>query len=151
MDATPTDDVVIGLYRVLADLVVLAQKAQGFHWNVESPAFWSYHGLFGEVYVVVSGDIDRVAEHIRALGSKTPTTLLAFTKLSNITESQLPGTAAEQVAELLADTVIAAKQQATVLANAAALGTPGGESTVQVLGDLLEHNGRCQYLLRSSR
>jgi starvation-inducible DNA-binding protein len=138
------------LFKVLADLFVFSQKSQAFHWNVTSPTFFAYHGLFGRVYDESSGQIDRVAEHIRSLGSRVPATFAAFLSLSSVKEGVTSVPAPEMVATLLADARTVSVDLQACLAVAAELETPGGEATVQVMGDLLELFGTFIYLLSSS-
>lgn len=74
------------LEQVLADEYVLYTKTRNYHWNVEGPHFSEYHKLFGEQYAALDDDIDQIAERIRALGAKTPSTLAEFGKRSKIEE-----------------------------------------------------------------
>ena len=61
-------------------------KAHTFHWNVEGPNFAEYHGFLGNFYDSVFDQTDSIAEHIRALGSYTPTSLSRMIELSKIDE-----------------------------------------------------------------
>lgn len=59
-------------------------KAHSFHWNVEGPNFAEYHNFLGAFYEGVFANTDPIAEHIRALGSYAPTTLLRMMELSKV-------------------------------------------------------------------
>lgn len=59
-------------------------KAHSFHWNVEGPNFTEYHNFLGAFYEGVFANTDPIAEHIRALGSYAPTTLLRMMELSKV-------------------------------------------------------------------
>lgn len=59
-------------------------KAHTFHWNVEGPNFAEYHGFLGTFYEAVFDQTDSIAEHIRALGSYTPTSLARMLELSKV-------------------------------------------------------------------
>jgi starvation-inducible DNA-binding protein len=61
-------------------------KAHNFHWNVEGPNFAEYHGFLGNFYEAVFDQTDSIAEHIRALGSYTPTTLGRMMELSKVVD-----------------------------------------------------------------
>jgi starvation-inducible DNA-binding protein len=92
------------LGRILADQHVLYTKTQNYHWNVTGEDFSQYHKLFGEQYEALAGDIDEVAERIRALGGKVPATLGEFVRASRLKEH--PGKypkASAMIANLLSD------------------------------------------------
>lgn len=89
---------------VLADAYTLAVKTHGFHWNVEGPLFPQLHELFGKQYEALLESADAVAERIRALGEKAPSSFAQFGRISNINESTKSElTAQAMVAALLAD------------------------------------------------
>lgn len=66
------------LKTLLSDVVTFYFMAHGYHWNVEGPDFYQYHGLFGEVYADAYGSIDPIAENMRKLGAYAPFDLKAF-------------------------------------------------------------------------
>ena len=72
------------LKSLLADSVTMYFVAQGFHWNVEGPDFYQYHGLFQEIYEDVYSSIDPLAEDIRKLGEYAPFTLSKFSDLRTV-------------------------------------------------------------------
>ena len=74
------------LGSVLCDEFVLYAKTRNYHWNVVGPHFVEYHLIFEEQYGQLSDDIDEIAERIRSLGFKTPSTLAEFQKNSQIKE-----------------------------------------------------------------
>ena len=53
---------------LLADLKVYEQNLQGLHWLVKGPNFFALHTLYGDMYGIVGGQVDEVAEKIRAMG-----------------------------------------------------------------------------------
>lgn len=106
--------------RLLADVAVYKIKTQYYHWNVEGPDFMQYHGLFGDVYTAADGDVDTVAEHIRALGAYAPGSLSRFQSLTSIAdEDTVPG-ALEMVSRTYADNqkIIASAKAAHAAAEA---------------------------------
>ena len=76
------------LTKVLADTVVFYFKAHSFHWNVTGSNFPQYHEFFGNVYEQVYGNVDRIAEEIRALGSMAPKNLSSLIAVSSLTENR---------------------------------------------------------------
>lgn len=81
-------DQLIGLLRqYLANSVVLASTAHGFHWNVEGPLFEEYHELFGNFYEDIDGTVDTIAEWMRAFDVQAPYTLQQFLDAQNIGET----------------------------------------------------------------
>ncbi len=61
-------------------------KAHNFHWNVEGPNFAEYHNFLGAFYEAVFDQTDSIAEHIRASGSYTPTSLGRMMELSKVVD-----------------------------------------------------------------
>jgi starvation-inducible DNA-binding protein len=77
--------VALELSKLLADEYVLFTKTKEAHWNVEGIDFYDKHKLFDEQAEQLSGTIDAVAERIRSLGHKVPSTLNAFLELTHLT------------------------------------------------------------------
>ena len=80
-------------------------KAHFFHWNVEGPNFPQYHEFFSDLYSDVFGAVDNIAEHIRALESYAPGSLVRFSSLSIIPDQIDPVPAPEMFTLLMADNV----------------------------------------------
>jgi starvation-inducible DNA-binding protein len=80
-------------------------KAHFFHWNVEGPNFPQYHEFFSDLYTDVFGAVDNIAEHIRALESYAPGSLVRFSSLSIIQDQIDPVPAPEMFTLLMADNV----------------------------------------------
>lgn len=74
------------LENILADEYVLYTKTRNYHWNVVGPHFSEYHKTFEEQYDGLSDDVDDIAERIRSLGFKAPSTLSEFQEKSRIKE-----------------------------------------------------------------
>lgn len=66
------------LKTLLADTVTFYFMAHGYHWNVEGPDFYQYHGLFSDIYEDVYGSIDPLAENLRKIGEYAPFDLSAY-------------------------------------------------------------------------
>jgi starvation-inducible DNA-binding protein len=78
------DDLTDSLKSCLANSFAFYLKAQGFHWNVEGPDFFQYHGLFEKIYTEVYESIDAFAELIRTLDDFAPGTLTELKNLSTL-------------------------------------------------------------------
>jgi starvation-inducible DNA-binding protein len=74
------------LSRLLADTYTLYLKTHGYHWNVEGPHFQSLHIQFMDQYTEMWTAVDELAERIRALGHKTPSSYAQFMALATIKE-----------------------------------------------------------------
>lgn len=77
-------EVAEALGDVLSDAFRLYINAQGLHWNVEGPMFYSLHKLTEEQYRSIADSLDDIAERIRALGLPAPESLKEFDERSAI-------------------------------------------------------------------
>lgn len=91
------------LGAALANTYVLYAKVQGFHWNVTGPMFFSIHKSTEEQYEDLAGSIDEIAERIRAIGFKSPTTLSRFIQDADVKEEPSNPEASEMVRILVHD------------------------------------------------
>jgi len=104
LEKAARDGVIDLLQTLLSDLYVLAAKTRAAHWGVGGLHFHSFHELFGEQYSAIDGEIDDVAERIRALGGfpvGSAGGLLAGARLQDIDVVRRP--VGDLVALLLAD------------------------------------------------
>ena len=99
------DKLIEDMKRLLADVYAYGLKAQNYHWNVEGPNFMEYHALFADVYNKASGDVDTVAEHIRALDAYAPGSLGRFKELTSIQDETTIPVAIVQCLEPFARTL----------------------------------------------
>ena len=88
---------------LVATMFAFRIKAQFYHWNIEGPDFIQYHKFLGDLYEQVDGNIDDVAEHIRALGSYSPGSFQRFKELSKIKDEDSIPNALEMLNRLLSD------------------------------------------------
>lgn len=86
------------LKTLLANTVALTFRAQGYHWNVEGPDFYQYHGLFADIYEDLVASIDPLAENIRKLGDYAPYRLERLEDLTSLPEKSVD-TSAKAMAE----------------------------------------------------
>jgi starvation-inducible DNA-binding protein len=78
-----------GLSHYLADLNLLYIKLHNLHWNVVGEGFFCLHHKTQELYEAIGEKLDRVAEHIRAMGLVPPASMEEYLHLATIRE--LPG------------------------------------------------------------
>ncbi len=136
------------LSDVMADQYVLYTKTRNYHWNVTGEDFSQYHKLFEEQYSAIDEDIDDVAERIRALGGKTPATLVEFVKAATLKEH--PGkypSAKAMIANLLADheAVIRSLRKAIEVCDSV-----DDDGTEDFLTQLMEKHEKTAWMLRAT-
>jgi len=78
------EKVVALLNARLADATDLTLAAKQAHWNVKGPNFIALHELFDEVYTLVAGHVDLIAERAVQLGGNADGTLQAAAKNSSL-------------------------------------------------------------------
>jgi starvation-inducible DNA-binding protein len=91
------------LQRVFASEFSFYLKTANFHWNVEGQLFYELHLMFERIYNEVLESIDTYAEELRALQITTPASLSAFSRLTYISDENMPGDWKSMVQELLMD------------------------------------------------
>ncbi|MGE0154639.1 MAG: Dps family protein [Reyranellaceae bacterium] len=97
------------LGAALANTYVLYAKVQGFHWNVTGPMFYSVHKSTEEQYEDLAASIDEIAERIRAIGFKAPTTLARYVREADVKEEADNPEAADMIRMLVHDHEAVAK------------------------------------------
>ena len=135
------------LDSILSDEYVLYTKTRNYHWNVVGSHFSDYHKAFEEQYEALSGDVDEIAERIRALGFKVSSSLSEFQKNSQIKEH--PGEypdANTMVSNLLNDHEALIQ---TIRKNIPVCDKYGDVGTEDFLTGLLEKHEKTAWMLRS--
>jgi starvation-inducible DNA-binding protein len=89
--------------KVLADAFVFYFKAHSFHWNVVGKDFPQLHDFFGNIYLAVFANVDRLAEEIRALDAMAPMNLATLLSEAAIMENKSTLDGMSMVAALAAD------------------------------------------------
>lgn len=117
------DELSQALKIVLANHYAYSLKAQNFHWNVEGPDFYQYHGLFNTIYSEVYDSIDAIAERIRTIGAYAPGSFGRYTELSQIEDQVEIPTSRDMIEKLLADISVV-------------------QTSIKVCYDLAEQNGQ---------
>jgi starvation-inducible DNA-binding protein len=81
------DELQTALKKVLANTFVMYFKTHTYHWNVEGMFFPQLHEFFGNLYEELYSAVDPIAEHLRAMDSYTPVSLVELTGLSTVMET----------------------------------------------------------------
>lgn len=135
------------LANLLADEVALYVATRGAHWNVVGPNFGALHSFFESQYEALDDILDDVAERMRSLGSKAPSTVAAYAKAKSIDDTA--GEAASAVAmieKLLAahEAITRSLRKSTEVADEA-----GDSGTEDFLVSLMEIHEKMAWMLRS--
>jgi starvation-inducible DNA-binding protein len=144
-----TRSVAFKLLEILSSQNVLYAKLRNYHWNVRGPLFGELHKFFEKLYEEIAGDIDRVAERIRALDEFTPATLTEFLENSSI-KDEVPGrypTAKEMVSNLVDDYETLINQIKAAIVDIQA--KYADEVTANMLIELAERYEKDRWMLKS--
>jgi starvation-inducible DNA-binding protein len=137
------------LSQTLAEEYLLMLKTQNFHWNVEGPLFYSLHKLFEEQYTFLAGQVDEVAERIRALGEKAPGSYHEFLKISKVEEAPVERINAGKMIEVLTqDHENIVKRLDVFRAQA---GEADDNTTVAIYDELISFHQKAAWMIRSHR
>lgn len=132
--------------KVLADAFAFRLKAQYYHWNIEGPDFAQYHKFLGKLYEKADGDIDDIAEHIRALGAYAPGSFKRYQELSTIEDEDAVPAALEMINRISNDHK---KVHASLMAAHAVADEQGQRGVVNFLEGLIDDNEKTQWMLNS--
>lgn len=141
------EELIESLKKALADTFALYFKAHSFHWNVEGPDFIQYHGLFGDVYDQAFGEVDTIAEHIRALDAYAPSSLGQMRALSSIQEEAVPSDAVSMVRRLYDANNMVIVSLLKAYQSAEAANEVGVSNFLQ---DLIDKHQKTGWMLRST-
>lgn len=135
------------LGSALADTFAFYLKAHMFHWNVEGPNFPQYHALFKDLYEDTHGAADDLAEKIRTLGVKAPTTVEDLLGPTSVDLKMVPEDAACMI-RCLVDAnqiVVTSLDEAMTLAESS--GQPGIANFLQ---GRLDQHGKWGWMLQAT-
>jgi starvation-inducible DNA-binding protein len=135
------------LKTILGTNFALYLKAHGYHWNIEGSNFPQYHDFLENFYTDIFAQTDSIAEHIRALDSYAPGSLVRMLELADIQESSTVLDAMSMMRDLYSDNerLIIHLRAGIVAADAA------GEPAVgNFLQDLLDAHQKKAWMLRST-
>ena len=134
------------LKHLLSNSYAFVIKAQQFHWNVEGPNFAEYHGFLGTFYEAVFDQTDLIAEHIRALNSYAPTSLVRMMELSKVNDLAAIPSPLIMMSELASDNDKYIMELRTGIALADAADEPAVGNFLQ---DLLDAHQKHGWMLKS--
>lgn len=75
------------LKTILGTNFALYLKSHGYHWNIEGSNFPQYHDFLEGFYTDLWNQTDSIAEHIRALNSYAPGSMVRMLELADIQEA----------------------------------------------------------------
>jgi starvation-inducible DNA-binding protein len=130
----------------LADIYGLYLKTQVFHWNVTGTGFYQLHLLFEKQYEEIEGEIDEVAERIRALGFFIEGSFSAFKKTMKGKEEEKALNAEDMLKSLTAghELVIEQGRYISKLAD-----SQHDYATVDMLGRRMAMHEKAAWMLKS--
>ena len=134
------------LKTILGTNFALYLKAHGYHWNIEGSNFPQYHDFLGDLYTSIFEQTDPLAEHLRALNSYAPGSLVRMLELADIQEATNIPDAMAMMRDLYADNErfivhLRAGIAAAEMANEPAVGN--------FLQDILDAHQKHGWMLRS--
>jgi starvation-inducible DNA-binding protein len=135
------------LKNALADTYALYIKTQNYHWNVTGPNFPALHLLFESQYEDLAEAVDLIAERIRALGSKTPTSFTVFNDAKTISDGDENADWTTMVKNLADDQLAINKTLNKAMSAAKA---EDDEATINLLADRLTLHDKNHWMLKAS-
>ena len=141
------EEIVVPLKKAFADTFSLYLKAHYFHWNVEGPDFYQYHGLFEAIYSEVYGAVDAFAEEIRAQNAYAPGSFKRLDELTTVMGEETIPTAVAMAEKLFDDNqkVLASLKAARDMAD-----KYGENGLVNFLEDRLDQHKKHAWFLRAT-
>jgi len=134
------------LHRTQTSLFCLMQKTWVYHWNVVGSDFHQLHALFGEQYVAMIAEIDRLTENMRYLRMKAIGPISRVVQTSIIPEASDNLTDKTMISQLLADN----KKFIEMLTNVSEKSESLNQyATTNIIQDLMESHGKFVWMLRS--
>jgi len=140
------DKLIASLKVALGNTYTMYFKAHSYHWNVEGPDFAQYHDFLGNFYESVYGNVDSIAEHIRALDSYAPVALSRMLELSDIEEKDSIPTALAMIADLKIDNE---RYMMHLRAGIAAADQANEPAVGNFLQDILDQHQKHGWMLKS--
>lgn len=134
---------------VLADSFKFYLKAHNYHWNVEGMFFQPLHELFSNIYNEVWPELDRIAEHIRAMDEYAPGSWDRYNRLSSIVDENETGAipAKTMIRRLLDDNATVLDNIRTCFQAATAV---GNEALANLMAERQEAHAKHGWQLRST-
>lgn len=134
------------LKTILGTNFALYLKSHGYHWNIEGSNFPQYHSFLEGFYNDVWAQTDGIAEHIRALGSYAPGSLVRMLELADIQESSTVLDSMSMIRDLESDNARFIIHLRAGIAAADAAGEPAVSNFLQ---DILDAHQKKAWMLKS--
>jgi starvation-inducible DNA-binding protein len=141
------EELIESMKRTFATHFQYYVKAHGYHVNVVGINFTQFHELFGKIYEHAQGEIDHLAEQIRAIEGIAPFAMERIMELGSIKDSKERPTANAMVTELLADSQILENHYMESYDMAEELNVAG---LCNYLGQLIDTHRKYMWMLRST-
>ena len=135
------------LKTILGTNFALYLKAHGYHWNIEGSNFPQYHSFLENFYTDIFAQTDSIAEHIRALDSYAPGSLVRMLELADIQESSTVLDAMSMMRDLYSDNE---RFIIHLRAGIAAADVAGEPAVSNFLQDILDAHQKKSWMLRST-
>jgi starvation-inducible DNA-binding protein len=135
-------DCLVMCFKLLRNLELLTQQA---HWNVKGDDFYQLHLMFGRIYELLNGFVDRYAENMRSLFILVPNSpkFLADCKMEF---PDKPDQSGKKYLELVH---AGNRMLAECLTECMEMCTKGKHGTANMLQDAIEATGTIYYLVES--
>ncbi|MHC5652387.1 Dps family protein [Stappia sp. ICDLI1TA098] len=146
LDDAYLSDMAGSLSGILAATYRLTIKSQIYHWNVVGPLFKPLHELTEEHYTALFGAADVIAERIRALGHLAPAKFGEVASFAPKAAEVDHTTAADMIADLIADHRAAVKSMRKAAEKA---GEVGDVVTEDMLTARLTFHEKALWMLRA--
>lgn len=144
--SAPTINLTLGLQKAVAQSLALSVLAKNAHVNVVGPDFFQLHEVFGGIYERAAGDLDAIAERMRALGGFVAMCMTESDGMSGLPCLKAPFSAQEAVTTLVMAQGIVITDLTGVM-NAADL--TGDKVTANMLQDMIMATQKSNWMLRS--
>jgi starvation-inducible DNA-binding protein len=141
------EELIESMKRTFATHFQYYVKAHGYHTNVVGINFTEFHKLFGKIYEHAQGEIDGIAEQIRAIEGIAPFSMERIMELGSIKDSNERPKAIDMVSDLLADSQILENHYMESYDMAEEMNAAG---LCNYLGGLIDTHKKYQWMLRST-
>lgn len=131
---------------LLSNTYVLLVKTQNFHWNITGPRFQQLHLLFESQYEDLFKAVDVIAEQIRILGFRPPSSLQEFLNLTSLDENNSRLSENQMLESLLNDHLQIQSEIKEAIDKCKEI---NDEGTCDLLIDRLRAHEKISWMLRS--
>lgn len=146
IDTDDRADIAKRLGRILDGTYSLMVRSHLYHWNVRGPLFEPLHELLEQHYKALFGAVDEVAERIRQLGFRAPSSDSASFP------SGVPSTSEELTARSMVEDLLAHHEEACRALREAGIAADeaGDLVTTDMVSEMLGFHEKAAWMLRST-